>query len=100
MASKVYFDGIPTVRLTVHERVPMKLVIPGSAWCGSRPNGATPHWALAKAIATANGLRLASVWLDTTGAYVAAYSTRKQIGKGCFLPAAEVTFKVAQAPNE
>jgi hypothetical protein len=92
---------MPSVQLTVHEHVPMKLVIPGSAWLGGRGKaGDGAQWALAKAIATANGLRLATVWLDTDGAYHAALSTRRTIGHGCYLPAAEVTFRVAKSESQ
>lgn len=96
MAHKVYFKGQPTVRLTTHAMVPVSLVIPESAWCGSRRGPASPQWELAKAIAKANGLRVASVWLNTSGEYVAALYTEKSIGQGYYLPAAEVTFRVAE----
>jgi hypothetical protein len=100
VAYKVFFDGAPTVRLTKHELVPSKLVIPGSAWCGGRRGPGCPHWELAKAVAKANGLRVASVWLSTSGEYVAALSTRRTIGHGCYLPAAEVTFRVAKEESQ
>jgi hypothetical protein len=43
---------------------------------------------------------VASVWLSTSGEYVAALSTGKTIGKGYYLPAAEVTFKVARQESQ
>lgn len=95
MSYKVYFDGVPTVRLTRHPMVPEKLVIPGSAWCGGRRGPGCPHWELAKAIAKCNGLRVATVWRNSEGDYVAALSTGRTIGHGCYMSAAEVTFRVA-----
>jgi hypothetical protein len=95
MPFRVYFDGLPTVRLTVHASVPEKLVIPGSAWC--RVHTDTPHHALAKAIAAANGLRLVTCIAESEEwSFRAFYSTRRTIGAGCYMPAAEVWFKVAK----
>lgn len=99
MATRVYFDGVPTVRLTQGGGVPEKLVIPGHALAGKGPRNARPEQALAYAIARANGLRwTGSLCRDTDGNWVANYTGRRRLIPGepaMRMPAAEVRFRVA-----
>lgn len=92
MAKKVFFDGIPDVRLEVG--CPRKLVIPGFALCGKTHRTTTPEQALALSVAHANGYRLMS--LEFQGErWVAKFSVkysgfeRRQIAEIDFVVAKE-----------
>ncbi len=110
MAYRVFFDGMPEVRLTEARMLPQlpKLVIPAFALCKHVPClppidalcEAEPKQeaeALAAAIAKANGLRLGSVDQTADGwraMLTSKHALRPKRAK-CYMPLAEVRFRVS-----
>jgi hypothetical protein len=108
MAYRVFFDGVPDVRLTEAPAipdVPTKLVIPGFALCHRFPKpcgGLTREHdeatALVEAVAKANGLRLASVARTQNDTWTAMLTSKRKLrpeSANCYLPVATVVFRVS-----
>lgn len=108
MAYRVFFEGVPEVRLTVapgNADVPQKLVIPGFAlchWlpqpCGGFTREHTEAMSLATAIARQNGLRVSAVKGIELGCWRATFTSRRRLKPekaDCYMPVATVTFEVS-----